>query len=156
MRRYIITSGIILLIIMLLCSCSRLPNTYPFENKDQEIKSIELLYNPYVNKDEYSTDFVLIRSLEENEFAPFMKDIYSLETDKCITPPVCDFGEYVVFVNYKNGDMEIFASWHIEFVESGNNPTGVGAYYFLGDAFDNLFVEYSGTSDFSEYTIPNV
>ena len=35
------------LVMILLCGCSRMPKTYPFENKDKTIESIELLYYPW-------------------------------------------------------------------------------------------------------------
>ena len=138
-------STIVLILVACSClSCNRLPDTYQFKNRDRIIISVELMCNPNASDGYTGQAFELIRKLEQHEIETFMTSLYALETKLGITPPVRGFGPNIVCVTYENGDMEYFASWHIEFVEKGKNPTGVGSYYFRGNCFDELFLEYSG------------
>lgn len=131
----------ILMLIPLLFGCRRIPETYQFANTELEIKQVELLSNASVGYT--GQEFTLVRALDEDEISDFMDALYKLETKKCTTPPPRNFGPHIVRVTYENGDMELFASWHIEFVENGKAITGVGAYYFSGDAFETLYSEYA-------------
>lgn len=135
------------------CAVKGLPETYQFPNKDRTIESIELFYNPYVAEGYTGKAFTSIRILRPEEIVSFMDRIYSIQTAKCITPPRSNYGEYIAEVTYENGDIERFSSWHIELIEKGETSYGVGAYFFLNqEDFDNLFIEYAGISDFSEFT----
>lgn len=137
------------LIVFLLCGCTRKPRTYPFENKDEPIKSVELLYYPwYEDHSQPFMEFQLIRTLAYDEIPEFMNKVYSLETVRSGPPPHGNYGLYIARVSYENGDMEYYGTHHIEFVKSGSDACAVGYYFFLGDAFDTLFLEYAG--DFSD------
>jgi hypothetical protein len=130
--------SIVLITLFLLCGCSKLPDTYPFARKNLDITGVEVLCNDgYVGQ-----NFRLIRTLEAEEIVDFMNALYELPTQKCITPPSMNFGKNVIKVIYENGDVEYFASWHIELVEKGAEIKGVGAYYFT-EGFDELFEKYA-------------
>lgn len=129
------------MVIPLLCACSRIPETYSFAYEGKTIACVELLNN-------YSAvytgqEFTVIRNLSEDEIPAFMDMLSQLETRQCITPPPRNFGPHIVRVTYADGDMELFGSWHIEFVEKGQSVKGVGAYCFSEDDFENLFMEYA-------------
>lgn len=143
MRKTIITT---LLISIFLSGCfpNRLPDTYDFKNKGCEIERIELLHNPDWPYSRPLDEFIFLRELEAEEFAPFMEAIYAIPTKLTITPPPTGYGEYVARVVYENGDVELFGSWHIEFVEYGDSPSEIGEYVFSGDAIDDVFFEYVG------------
>ena len=91
-----------------------------------------------------------ICSLDNESANAFLAKLYLLDTDRCITPPPTDYGFYVAQVVYQNGDVELYGSRHIEFIEKGNEPTRIGAYYFSGDGFEELFCEYAGITSFEE------
>lgn len=143
-------SLIITLIIctLLLNGCK--PREYPFPNKGQPIERIELLYNPYADNGNIGGPMDSICILESDSMGAFLSALYDMETDRCITPPPTGYGFYVARIVYQNGDVEMFGSRHIEFVEKGSEPAWIGEYYFTGDAFEELFFEYAGTSDFPE------
>ena len=144
MRRLLI---IYIVFVLLLCGCSKLPDTYPFLNQDVEIEAISLFYFPNPRDGYVGQEFEFIRDLESNEITPFMDEIRSLKTTLSISPPARGFGEYIVQVTYSDGSLELFGEWHIEYVESGGEITGVGGYNFIGDSFERLFLKYAG--DFS-------
>ena len=140
-----------LFLILILCSCSgneeMLP-VYEFVHPMDEIVSIELLYNGNTNGS--GTDeskFRLLNSLSEDDMTLFMNEVYQLETSYCINPPPRGYGLYIARVTYSNGDVEMLGTRHIEFIPSGAEPTGVGAYYFAGDAIDKLILQYVNSSD---------
>ena len=111
------------------------------------IESIELLYHPLPEGTFTLKDYMFVRQLEPEEVDPFMDALQVLETKKTSVSPVRDFGVYVVRVAYLNGEKEIFGDYHIEHVESGEEETGVGFYFFVGDAFEELFITYAGGQD---------
>jgi len=82
--------------------------------------------------------------LEDKNADAFMKELYNLETDRCITPPPTGYGLYIARVVYRNGDIEMFGSRHIEFIAKGSTPRGIGEYSFSKKAFEELFFEYAG------------
>lgn len=135
------------LLVICLSGCVTTPRSYVYVNKDQPIESIELLYYPWAeDNDRTFNEFVFIRELETEEISEFMARIYTLETKRVgLGPPRSNYGRYIARVNYQNGDTEYFASRHIYFAESGKQPMAVGEYYFTGDAFEKLFLEYVGT-----------
>ena len=137
---------LIILSVLLVCltACSIQPNSYPFENRNEPIKQIDLFYYPWIDDESKPfMEFQLIRTLESDEILEFMEAIYSLETKRARPTPPANYGPYIARVYYENGDIEHFASWHIEFVEAGEKAFAVGYYYFAGDAFDELFLEYA-------------
>lgn len=144
------TTAIFLLLIVL-SGCSVQPNSYPFEHRNEPITSVELLYYPWI-EDETKPfmDFQLIRTLESEEVPVFMDALYALETKRARPTPPGNYGKYIARVSYENGDSEYFGTRHIEFVKSGEKAYAVGYYYFLGDAFEKLFLEYTG--DLSQLT----
>lgn len=131
---------------LVLCGCgntTQMEPTYAFPHGVEDIESIDLLLNN--NVDAFSLDkdaLVLIRRLEESEINMFMNEVYELETSYTISPPLRGYGTYVAKVTYSNGDVEMLGSEHIEFIYAGTDPTGVGAYYFTGDAFEQLILSY--------------
>ena len=136
---------VIFLVLSSLLGCSHLPSTYPFVNQDDSIERIELLYHPEPNNIFTTKDYLLIRELASDEIIPFMKAIYNIGTDKCISPPPRGYGEYVSRVIYTNGDVEIFGNYHIEFVKNGDEEAGIGSYLFSPfTAYEELFLSYSG------------
>ena len=135
---------LICFITLLLYGCSPMPKTYPFENKNELIESIELLYYPWYTDDSKPfMEFETIRTLTDEEIPEFMDKVYALETKKAAPTPPANYGLYIARVNYENGDTEYYGTTHIEFVESGEKASAVGYYYFPGDSFDNLFSEYA-------------
>ena len=133
----------ICLIVLLLCGCSRIPKNYPFENKNEPIESVELLYYPwYEDRSKPIMEFELMRTLSPDEIPEFMNKLYALETTKAFPPP-SNYGLYVARVNYKNGDSEYFGARTIEFVKSGKDACAIGGYCFTGNGFDMLFFEYA-------------
>ena len=123
------------------------PREYTFPNKNQPVEKIELLYNSFAEKDTGSRTMDLICTLEHEQIDTFLNAVYCLDTNRCITPPPTDYGVYVARVVYQNGDVEMFGSRHIEFIEKGDTPKAIGEYYFSGDAFDKLFLEYAEKGD---------
>lgn len=135
--------------VALLCSCTQSSKTYPFPNRDEPIESVELLYYPFaidVDNEEFM-NFELIRKLEQEEISEFMERLYAVKTKQAIGSPPCDYGPYIARVTYENGDSEYFGTRHIEMVEAGTEAFAVGIYYFHGDAFEKLFLEYAGNLD---------
>ena len=130
--------------VLLLVTCYNHSEDYPFENKNEPIESIELIYYPYARDMDEEDVLLSIRFLSEEEIPAFMEKIYTLETNQILTAPPTLWGIYIARVTYKNGDVEYLGSGHIEFVESGKTPISLGTYYFTGDAFDKLFLEYAG------------
>lgn len=136
---------LIFLFALLLCGCSRMPQTYPFENKTEPIESIELLYYPwYADNTKPFMEFETIRALSDDEIPEFMDKVYALETKKASPTPPGNYGLYIARVNYENGDAEYYGTMHIEFVENGKDAYAVGYYYFTGNSFEELFMEYAG------------
>ncbi|MBQ6831058.1 MAG: hypothetical protein IJO28_00330 [Oscillospiraceae bacterium] len=132
----------VLIFVLLLCSCA--PRQYTFPNKGQPVVSIELLYNPHANKNVIGGPMESIRFLQKEEVDTFLQALYTIETHRCITPPPTDYGFYVARVVYENGDIEIFGSRHIEFIEKGQEPAGIGGYCLTPEDFKELFFEYAG------------
>ena len=122
---------------------------YIFENRNEHIECVELLYYPYV----YNTDagwlaFQSLCILEAEEINPFMERLYAIPTKRVLISPSSDYGPYVIRVTYGNGDVEYFGKWHFELVKSGEKTLALGEYCFDGDAFETLFFEYAGEVDF--------
>lgn len=141
MKRFIA----IALVVVCLSGCTFFQNAYQFPNKYEAIDSIELLYYPGADDIEKpSMEFTLIRELNAEEISEFMERIYSLKTKRERLAILMDYGPYIARVNYENGDTEYFTSRLIDYVENGKEPYAVGFYYFVGDAFDELFLEYAG------------
>ena len=136
-------------LVLLLNGCTPPPETYPFA-ENQDIMCVELLYHASPQGTVMLNDFTLIRELEQEEIAPFMDAVRSLETEKCFSSPNRDFGNYVACVTYTDGSREVFGNYHIEFVENGETESGVGRYYFSGNAFVELFNDYAGDYSFLE------
>ena len=125
----------------LFCGCNHtLPSNYAHPNKGQPIASVELLNN---SSWQYTgQEFEVVKVLDHAEIPAFMEKLYDLPTQKSITPPARDFGPNIVRVIYENGDMELFGSWHIEDIKSGEEISGVGSYSFADERFDELFNAY--------------
>lgn len=138
------TALIMLLILSMFAGCSAYPEEYPFENKDEPIESIELIYHPYVKTLEGEDVLISVRFLNSNEIPVFMESVYSLQTKTARPTPPSGWGIYIARVTYENGDVEYLGSGHIEFVENGSEPFSIGRYYFPGDSFDKLFLQYAG------------
>ena len=135
--------AICLSFLLLACVPNREP--YPFENRDEPIAGIELLYYPWIkNENEPFMEFVLIRELSAEEIPVFMEQLYALPSSFVHGSPLGNYGSYIARVSYENGDTEYFASRHIELVKAGEEPYAVGVYSFTGDSFDELFLEYTG------------
>lgn len=133
---------VIILILLLLCGCKTMPDEYQFKNANDSIISVELLYNPYFNEGYHEDPFELICILDDISAKEFMDQVITFETQKCITPPPGNYGFYVARVTYSDGDIELFGTRHIEYVESGDTPSAIGAYVFDGDEFEILINEY--------------
>lgn len=141
----------IYLALLFLVGCSSVPATYQFPNRNEPIESIELLYYPFFDDaDEEFMSFEVVRILEPQETEVFMDKLYSLKTKKARFSILCDYGKYIARVNYENGDSEYFGTMHIELVENGSKAYAVGSYYFAGDSFENLFLEYAGDFEYSK------
>ena len=76
-----------------------------------------------------------------------MEEIIVLDTVLKHSPPRRNYGFYVARVTYEDGDVELFGTKHIEYVESGNAQKGLGLHYFKGDAFERIFLEYCEAND---------
>ena len=139
-----LTGVCLFVFVLLLGTCYNLSKDYPFENKNELIESIELIYHPYSEKLEGEDELISIRFLGSDEIPAFMKQVYTLETDRALPTPPTGWGVYIARVTYENGDVEYLGSLHIEFVESGKTPVSLGTYYFTGDSFEQLFLEYAG------------
>ena len=164
--------GIMLLCIaaFLLCGCQA-PANNSFENKDEPVQCVELLFYPYAYEGELRMkellsnqgsnenytlpselesaymEFKLIRSLEAEETSAFLERLYALQTSMWLGDPPSDYGSYIVRIYYENGDVGYYGSRHIEMVQAGDNPCAVGVYTFKGDAFEELYFEYAGNID---------
>ena len=120
----------------------RVSKTYEFSHPAKEIVSIDLLLN--TNESGKADESLLIfqKSLDQNEIASFMSEVYALKTSRCY-PPLWGWGEYVALVTYANGDTELLGSTNIEFVPSGASATGDGAYSFAHyGEFETVFLDY--------------
>lgn len=141
----------VLLVVNVLAGCGRgtqMSSTYSFAHPIENIASIDLLINNSV--DAFSSDenaFVLIRSLDVGEIEAFMTAVYEIKTSYCVSPPLRGYGQYIAKVTYINGDVEMLGTRHIEYIQVGNEPTGVGAYYFAGDAIEQLILKYGNLRD---------
>ena len=142
------TVVILLFITSILSGCK--PSQYTFPNKNQSIEKIELLYHPHANNGNIGGPMETICTLEDDSVDVFMEKLYGLETNMCITPPPRGYGFHVARVVYQNGDVEIFGSRHIEFVEKGSEPKWIGEYSFDKKEFEELFFQYAETTDFQE------
>ena len=138
---------VLILVLLILSNCYNLAKDYPFKNKNESIESIELLYHPFAEKMEGKDELLSIRFLDAEEIPQFMDKVYALDTDRALSAPPTGWGVYIARVTYENGDTEYLGSLHIEFVESGKQPVSLGTYYFAGDAFDKVFLEYAGNFD---------
>ena len=126
------------------------PREYTFPNKNQTVEKVELLYNPYTDNSASDREMEVVCVLKKEQVSAFLESLYSLDTSRCTTPPPRNYGVYIARVVYQNGDVEMFGSRHIEFIQKGDSPKAVGAYYFSGEEFEKLFFEYAGASDFLE------
>lgn len=126
---------------------TKMPTSYQFIHSMDNIVGIELLFNN--SKDAFSADskFVLLRELDESQIAEFMSAVYELETDCCISPPPRGYGQYIARITYSNGDVEMLGTNNIEFIEFGAKPTGIGMYYFPGDALEELIILYANQAE---------
>ena len=124
------------------------PLNYIFSNGIEQIESVELLYNQ--NSGGEGTDrsnIHTIRALSSDEIRVFMEEIYRLKTS-IANPPPSGWGCYIAKVTYQNGDIEILGSYNIEYISAGSVPTGIGSYFFTGDAFEELFSSYIDTAQY--------
>ncbi len=126
------------------------PQEYVFRHGIEMVDRVELLYN---QSEEYSDgyesfEFQIIRELQGDELISFMNEVYMLDTAKGGYPPRWGYGWYVAKVTYSNGDVEMLGSYNIEFISSGKEQTGVGRYYFTGDAFEETFSRYVATENY--------
>ena len=80
-----------------------------------------------------------------------MTAVYEIETSFSISPPPRGYGRYIARVTYANGDVEMLGTSHIEYIKSGDEPTGVGAYYFKGELIDQLILKYGDFPDVNLY-----
>lgn len=136
----------IILLLSVLTGCSVKPNSYPFEHRNEPITGVELLYYPWIDDETKPfMEFQVIRILESEEVPVFMDALYALETKRARPTPPGNYGQYIARVSYANGDTEYFGTRHIELVKAGEEAYAVGYYYFTGDAFDKLFLEYAGS-----------
>ena len=142
MKKVLLT---ILVILLLMASCPSRPNEYPFPNRGEPIESVELLRYPFGDDSRRGGKFVFrsIRFLSEEEIPVFMEALYSLPTWCAKPTPNANYGEYIARVTYSNGDTEYFGSQHFELVKKGEEPIGVGTYYFPGETFEELFHKYA-------------
>lgn len=132
-------------LILILTGCQRVPETYEYVNQNIPILKIELIYHPWVIDDEQERlAFEKIRDLEPEEVSSFMNAVYELPTRRARPTPPSNYGLYIARVFYENGDVEYLGSSHVELVEKGTESYAVGYYYFPGDAFTELFLEYAG------------
>lgn len=133
-------------LLVLMSGCSRdeiMPSEYVFLHSLEEIDKVELLSNG--NPGGYGKDesrFILITQLQEEEIVQFMDEVYALKTSFCISPPPRGYGAYIAKITYSNGDIEMLGTAHIEYIEFGSEPTGVGAYYFTDGALEKLILKY--------------
>lgn len=119
---------------------------YRFSNGMESIVNIQLMQRISEESGDPS-EYKPLRELSTNEIPSFMNEIYSLETQRGGSPPRWGYGEYIAKITYTNGDVEIFGSYCIEFIPSGEEQSGVGAYYFADEkAFLNLFQQYMSSS----------
>lgn len=146
--RKLVSITLIFTILLLLSGCQS--REYAFPNKDQPIEKIELLYNPYAHKGNIGGPMETICILEDEDAVAFLDALCRMETKRSISPPPTGYGNYVAQVLYQNGDIEMFGSWHIEFVPKGTSPTRIGSYRIVDDAFEELFCEYAGITSFQE------
>lgn len=119
------------------------PSSYHYPHSVEDAVCVELLHNR--NTDAFASDdskFVLLNTLKGEKLIAFLEEVRNIETYHCVTAPPRGYGEYVARVIYTNGDVEYYGSDHLEFVENGTERTGVGAYYFAGDAMERLILEY--------------
>lgn len=135
---------IMILILLILTGCSRIPETYQFTAPIDSIKSIELIQNNNPNGEGTNEEFfVILKSLDKTDSEDFMHAVYEIPTKRVGTPPPWGYGPYFARVTYSNGDIDILGVWNLEFIESGTSPSGVGDYKFADDKFEQLFFEYA-------------
>lgn len=142
-RRFLIV--FVVLLVFLCWGEIATPSHYCYPHSVADAVRVELLHNQ--NTDAFASDdskFVLLKTLEGAEMIDFLNEARIIETSYCVTPPPRGYGEYVARVTYSNGDVEYYGSNHLEFVENGTERTGVGAYYFAGDAMERLILGYCG------------
>ena len=133
---------LIVLLILMLCHCHSI-SRYRFANPLEKVVKIELLHNPNYQSPECAKfEFTLMKELEPDQFAPFMLEIYELETARCVSPPGWGYGWYIVRVTYSNGDVEILGSRNIECIRYGERQTGTGGYYFTDKGLEILLERY--------------
>ena len=148
----LITCLFFICFVFLLVKRNGAPNTYPFPNRDIEIKSIELIHNQ--NPEGYGIleeNFCLLKELDASGIAAFMEDIYQLETKHRIGGPLWGYGEFFARIIYVNGDVEYLGSGNIELISenskagiaSGEDQSGFGSYYFVGDEFISIFLKHA-------------
>lgn len=121
----------------------KMSSSYSFACSMEHVDRIELLENKSVDAFSLEEDaFLLIRILDDDEIESFMTGIYEIETSYCISPPLRGYGRYIAKITYDNGDVEMLGTRHIEHIKSGADPTGVGAYYFIGDSIEQLILSF--------------
>lgn len=136
---------VILALLLCLVGCKSDAPDYTFQNQGEAIVSIELIHN----HNEYGfgideTNFHSIEFLDKEELVSFMNQIYDLEIT-CVDfmGPLFGYGEYFARVTYLNGDIEIYGSGNIEYVEADDTPSGFGIFYFQNpDEFLNVLLTY--------------
>ena len=115
---------------------------YRFPNDMESIVSVQIMQCSDTEPWDPS-GYWLLKELNTNEIPEFMEKIYSLETERGGTPPLWNYGEYMVSITYANGDMECLGTHCIAFVHSGEWQSGVGEYYFEDEeAFLKLIQQY--------------
>lgn len=138
----------LILLSLILLSHNKISRNYVFSNSIEDVVSIELLYNQNSGGEGIdSSNIHSIRLLTTEEIHPFMEEIYRLET-RTANPPPSGWGCYLAKVTYSNGDVEMLGSYNIEYILAGHVPTGIGTYFFTGDAFEKLFSSYIDTTQY--------
>ena len=136
--------AVLSLLMLLLCSCSRIPDTYSFPNQSEAITSIEFLHN--MNPGGIGTNednMVLLYTMSEKEIEAFLDALYELPTVKVGSPPPWGYGLHIVKITYKNGDIEMYGSNNIEYIQAGAKIWGIGDYRFVSNKdFESLIAEY--------------
>lgn len=116
---------------------------YRFSMDTASIETIQIMHRLSGDSGD-PTNYTLVEELDADEFSSFMNQIRNLKTKKGGTPPRWGYGEYIAKISYKNGDIEILGSYCIEYVQSGKQQSGVGAYYFIDEkSFLTILQQYS-------------
>ena len=148
--------GLRILFYVIMCACVCLflrrvheikTSTYSFPNRDVTIVKIELIHNKNPNgQGTDESNFTILKELSPSEIAMFMSSVYELDVKQFGPPPLWGYGTYVARVIYENGDIEMFGTNNITFIEHGTESEGYGDYYFTPPDFENLFKQFADIS----------